>query len=179
VKAWVAPEFSSFYVGGPSSLALSDGAISYMGCMVPPVICYWRDLIVSRILGHNLQPTIPRVLDLDHTRVLIWRVVKRICNVLLGPPPGRVRLPTVWTRSPDNLGQSWLHSGRRTLSRRPYGLRLREFRTWCWTTSTGHLLWQRDCPRWGSFSRAGSMLRLLSGSIGGPGLRWLPSCHIF
>jgi hypothetical protein len=34
VKAWIAPEFSSFLVGGPSSSALSSGAISGMGCMV-------------------------------------------------------------------------------------------------------------------------------------------------
>jgi hypothetical protein len=35
VNAWIAPRFSFFEVGGPSSSALSDGAISSMGCMVP------------------------------------------------------------------------------------------------------------------------------------------------
>jgi hypothetical protein len=35
VKACITPGFSSFYVGGPSSSALSDGAISDMGCIVP------------------------------------------------------------------------------------------------------------------------------------------------
>jgi hypothetical protein len=32
---WIAPEFSSFLVCGPSSSARSGGAISGMGCMVP------------------------------------------------------------------------------------------------------------------------------------------------
>jgi hypothetical protein len=32
---WITPRFSSFLVGGPSSLAMSCGAISGMGCMVP------------------------------------------------------------------------------------------------------------------------------------------------
>jgi hypothetical protein len=32
---WIAPGFSSFWVGGPSSSARSGGAISSIGCMVP------------------------------------------------------------------------------------------------------------------------------------------------
>jgi hypothetical protein len=35
VKAWITPGFSSFLVCGPSSSALSGGAISGTGCMVP------------------------------------------------------------------------------------------------------------------------------------------------
>jgi hypothetical protein len=34
VKTWMAPSFSYFYVGGPSSSCLSGGTISGMGCMV-------------------------------------------------------------------------------------------------------------------------------------------------
>jgi hypothetical protein len=32
---WIAPGFSSFYVGGPSSSARIGGAISDTGCMIP------------------------------------------------------------------------------------------------------------------------------------------------
>jgi hypothetical protein len=35
VKVSISPRFISFKVGGPSSSALSGGAISGMGCMVP------------------------------------------------------------------------------------------------------------------------------------------------
>jgi hypothetical protein len=34
MKAWIAPGFSSFKVGGPSSSALSSGVMSGTGCMV-------------------------------------------------------------------------------------------------------------------------------------------------
>jgi hypothetical protein len=97
----------------------------------------------------------------------------RICDPLLGPPPGRPRCPTVWMRPLDSLGRRWLHDRWRMLNQRPCKLQLCEFRTSCWTTLMDRLLWQRPYPRWWSCSRARSMPRPLRGFARGSGLRWL------
>jgi hypothetical protein len=73
---------------------------------------------------------------------------------------------TIWMRSPGGLGRSKLHDGRSTLSWRPCRLWLREFWTWCWTTSMSRLLWQHLCPRWWSFLRVRSTAWSLMGSAG-------------
>jgi hypothetical protein len=50
---WFALKSSSFYMGGPSSLARSDGVVPGTGCMVPQPFYRWREHVVSRMLGHN------------------------------------------------------------------------------------------------------------------------------
>jgi hypothetical protein len=97
----------------------------------------------------------------------------------LGHHPVGFDWPIVWMRPPDSLGQSWLHGERRTMSRRPCGLWLRELGTSSWTMLMIHLLWQHHRPWRRRYSRARSTPQPLTGSAGAPGLRWLPPCHIF
>jgi hypothetical protein len=86
--------------------------------------------------------------------------------------------PIIWTRPLDSLELSWLHGGRQMQSWRLCGLRLHEFGTWCWAAPMGCLLWQHLCPWQRGCSKAGLMLQLLTGSVGGPILRLLPPCRI-
>jgi hypothetical protein len=58
--AWIILEISFFRLVPPSS-AWSVGSISWYGVYGSPAICRWRELIISRILGRNWQPTVPGV----------------------------------------------------------------------------------------------------------------------
>jgi hypothetical protein len=67
----------------------------------------------------------------------------RICDLLLGPPLGQAR----WT---DHLDGATRQLGAELATRREVDAELEalcEFGIWCWTTSTGCLLWRHLCLR--------------------------------
>jgi hypothetical protein len=80
---WIVPGISSFQVGGPSSSAWSGGGVPWYEVYVSPVVCHWREPIVSKVLGRSRQPSVPgyitptitpepsieRVAEADHSTV--------------------------------------------------------------------------------------------------------------
>jgi hypothetical protein len=107
----------------------------------------------------------------DQRSRLEWPAM-RICDLLLGPPSGWAQLADCLDEATGQLRVELAAQRRQMQSWRLCGLRLREFETWCWAAPMGHLLWQWSC------SKARSMLQLLTGSVGGLVLHWLPPCHI-
>jgi hypothetical protein len=45
---WFVTTISSFYIGGPASLACRGGVVCWYGVYCSPAICHWREPIVSR-----------------------------------------------------------------------------------------------------------------------------------
>jgi hypothetical protein len=148
----------------------------------------WRCLLPwSHCLGaHPMTPSAWRLLASWSLNFRSWRSGARGMSGLpqgsmtcsLGHHPIGPDWPIIWTRPSDSLGQSWLHGGRQLLSWRLCGLWLHEFQTWCWTTLMGRPLCQHLSLQWWSCLRAVSMPQLLTDSVGGPVLHWLPPCHI-
>jgi hypothetical protein len=48
---WMVLGINSFFVGGPSSLALSGGVTSWYEVCGSPVVYHWRKLIISKFFG--------------------------------------------------------------------------------------------------------------------------------
>jgi hypothetical protein len=111
---------------------------------------------VESVLGRSSDETF-RVEVMGELAVEFWkqeeqrswleRPSARICDLLLGPPPGQARLADHLDEVVGQLGPRWLHGGRWTQSWRPYRLWLSESGTWCWIMPTGPLPWQHPCPR--------------------------------
>jgi hypothetical protein len=68
---------------------------------------------------------------LEDQRSWLERPSVRICDLVVGPPSNQARLADRLDEATEQLGRSWLLGGRRTLSWRPCGLRLRGSGTWC------------------------------------------------
>jgi hypothetical protein len=64
---WIVLEISSFLVADSSSSAWSGGAILCYGVYGSPVVCHWREPIISRVLGHNRWPAVPGVYYCDNS----------------------------------------------------------------------------------------------------------------
>jgi hypothetical protein len=50
MKALITPGISSFYVGGPSPSAWRGGAYFWYVVKGSPVMCCWRELVVSELI---------------------------------------------------------------------------------------------------------------------------------
>jgi hypothetical protein len=61
---WSVTLMESFWIGSPSSLAKSGGAIPGTRCLAPSILLLLES-VVSRLLGHNRRPVVPGVQDPD------------------------------------------------------------------------------------------------------------------
>jgi hypothetical protein len=61
---WSVTLMESFWIGSPSSLAKSGGAIPGTRCLAP-IILLLLESVVSRLLGRNRRPVVPGVQDPD------------------------------------------------------------------------------------------------------------------
>jgi hypothetical protein len=61
MTTWFVTVISSFYVGGPLFSLLEVGSFPGTGCLVPQSYATVGYLSYPKVLGHNRQPTVPRV----------------------------------------------------------------------------------------------------------------------
>jgi hypothetical protein len=69
------------------------GHIRY-GLYGSPAVCCWRKPIISKILGHNRRPTVPRVLDPDTCLLLCFFLITGAYCMRMCAPPRAVSSPS-------------------------------------------------------------------------------------